>query len=270
MPIGYWDSSANGGSGCYIEWSTYSCTTLDYNGDGDYGSLTYVGGDPANGYYGSISNSAYSTGGYFLSGLYTSLDSNGSGFWNSQAYYNGNSQSTGWNAYYYYIDNVQTTLDEFGDGIWNGNTYVNGVIQIVATRFAISGDWNNVSNWTDDSLVTATVMPDGTASVSVFADVTSNSGSTPVMPTVTVDGARIEITIEVSGSVIFRNGGVLAATGYITGDAEFRDSSYMESGSTITGDATFRGNSYNASGVMGSVTAAHGGGINGSNVLGFA
>lgn len=270
MPIGYWDSSANDGFGCYIDYSTYSCTGLDYNGDGDYGSLTYVGGDPANGYYSTISNSAYSMGGYFISGVYTTLDSNGHGFWSGQAYYSGSAQPTGWNTYYYYIDNVQTTLNEFGDGTWNGNTYVAGIIQITGTRFATSGDWSTASNWTDDALVTATLLPDGTSAVTVLADVTSNSGSTPVMTTVTVDNARIEIALEASGSVIFKNGAVLAATGYITGDAEFRDSASMESGSTVSGDATFKGNSYNQNGITGTVTASHGGGINGSNILGLA
>jgi hypothetical protein len=272
MPIGYWDSAANGGSGCYIESSSFSCTTLDSNGDGDWGSSTYVSGDLANGYYGSISNSAYSTGGYFISGSYTSLDSIGSGVWNGQAYYAGNAQATGWNGYYYYVDNQQTTLDEFGDGYWNGVTYDNGVPQILAVRFVgtFSGDWADVSNWTDAASTTATVMPDGSSSVTILSAVTTDNSYAASVANMTVDGTYVAVNVSVSSSAVFKNGAYLASGATLTGDAEFRDTSYMESGSAVTGDATFKGRSLNKNDISGNVTSAHGGGINGSNILGFA
>lgn len=356
MPLGYWDGTANGGSGCYIDNSTMSCTPLDYDGNGDYNGSTYYYGEPANGYYssipgssytntyfyygspttlnssgtgywsgfyyiggtsttldtcgngywnsnyyveGTISESAYSSCAYawifqgsaqsgvdasgngystssysyFLAGAQTTLDSVGSGFWNGHAYYNGSLQPDGYNGYYYYLNDVQTTLDSSGNGTWNGVTYAAGVAVIVGTKFvgATDGDWGTIANWTDNAANVATALPDGMSPVTILADLTADSSYGASAPGMTVDNAAISISITMSsGTAVFKNGARLVTGGGIIGDAEFRDTSYLDSGGAITGNATFKGNSTNRNDISGTVTGAHGGGINGSNVLGFA
>jgi hypothetical protein len=339
MPIGYWDSSANDGNGCYIDYSTYGCTNLDYTGSGDHNGLTYYNGDPANGYYSGISNSyalfpaffvngvatsldscgtgywsgsyyvdgsanesawsscanmwvyqgstvfgvdssgngwASTTMQYFIGGAPTSLDSMGSGFWNNHAYYSGSQQPNGWNGYYWYINDQQTNLDSLGNGTWNGVTYAAGVAQIVGTRFvgAASGDWNDVSNWRDAASNAATLLPDGNSTITVVAPISQDTSYAASAPNMIVEGSgtyvSISLTILTGGKALFRNGAYLGFGASISGDVEFADTAYMESGASVTGNATFRGRSVNKANISGTVTGAHGGGINGSNILGFA
>ena len=340
MPIGYWDSSANDGFGCYIDSSSMQCTSLDSNGTGDYNGLTYYYGDPASGYIGYLANSQYTSGGYFVSGVYTTLnnygngswnsqnyvdgsvnnsgwstgeniwyyngsshfgvdssgngystaslqwfiagtpttlDSYGSGFWNNHAYYYGSLQPNGYNGYYYYLNDVQTTLDSSGNGTWNGVTYASGVAQIVGTKFVGSpGDsnWDTITNWTDDLGNVATLLPDGNSPITVLGATNGYNMTGPTtFPSMIVSGGfsfAMSVTISSGGKAVFKNGAILASTTSISGDVEFQDTAYMESGSSITGNVTFKGRSVNKNDISGTVTAAHGGGINGSNILGFA
>lgn len=359
MPIGYWDSSANNGSGCYVDSSSSNCTPLDAFGNGDYNGLTYSNGDPAQGYYSSIPGSAYSNtyflsgsatslnssgtgsynntyyiggsatsldscgngswngtnyvdgsasnsawsscanqwwyngayqsgvdsygngyamsaGYYFIAGAQTTLDMMGNGFWSGHAYYSGSLQPTGWNGTYYYISDQQTTLDSSGNGTWNGTTYSAGVAQIVGTKFvgSSSGNFDSVSNWTDAGGAAANLLPDGNSAITVVGDVTANmSNAASSVPGLTVSGQasfQIPITVTSGGTAVFTGSASLGSGGSITGDAEFRDSAYMASGSSVTGNVTFRGKSVNKNDISGTVTGSHGGGINGSNILGFA
>jgi hypothetical protein len=55
----------------------------------------------------------------------------------------------------------------------------------------------------------------------------------------------------------------------VTGNATFNESSRIGVlGAYVIGNVTFRGNSYNVNGISGTITAAHGGCINGSSILG--
>lgn len=360
MPIGYYDPTANGGSGCYIDYSTSQCTPLDATGSGDYNGSTYYNGEQANGFFSSIPNSSYwntyfiwgspttldsngngswngtyylagsvttldscgngyyngsyyvdgsvsssawspcasqyiyngssqsgvdssgngyssSSNAYFIAGTPTTLDSNGSGFWNNHAYSVGSLQPNGWNGYYWYINDVQTTLDSSGNGTWNGITYSAGVAQIIGTKFVGSpGDsnWDTVTNWTDDLGNVATTLPDGNSPITVLAYTNGyNMVGPTTFPNVTVSGAfsfPMSITVQTGGTAVFKNGASLPSTGSIMGDVEFRDTAYMDNGAYISGTVTFKGNSVNKSGITGTVIGAHGGGINGSNILGFA
>ena len=98
------------------------------------------------------------------------------------------------------------------------------------------------------------------------------SGPT-TFPNVTISGAfgfPLSITVSYGGKATFKNGAFLESPASLSGDAEFLDTAYMQSGSSISGNVTFKGRSVNKNDISGTVTAAHGGGINGSNILGFA
>lgn len=293
-----------------------STTTLDSNGNGYWGMYYYVSGTQTsldncgngswNGNYyvdGAVSSSSYSScalswvyqgtsqsgldssgngysstsTAYFLSGVQTTLDSVGSGFWDNHAYYTGSLQPTGYNGYYYYINDVQTTLDSSGNGTWNGGTYVSGVLQVLGTRYtgaAANGNWDDVANWTNDAGSVATALPDGNAPVTILSSPSSNmSNATTSFPGITVSGnfsLYFSMTMTNNGLALFKNGASLGANATIYGDAEFRDTAYLDSGGSVSGSVTFKGRAVNKNGITGAVTGAHGGGINGSNVLGFA
>lgn len=399
MPIGYWDSTANGGTGCYIDTMSSTCTTLTFNGDGDWNGYTYVGGDLAEGYYGIISNSVYTstyfiggvattldvcgTGyweanyyvdgvqtesaysncdlrwyyfgqamdglsvdgsgyqfdfGYFIGGQLTSLDNNGSGYWNNQAYYQGVLQGTGWNGYYYYINHEQTTLDSTGSGTWNGITYSYGTAQVYATIFegVIDADWNTLANWTGGDLndpLPAIYLPTGNDPLYIRGDLlnnssplTANASTATVLNNASVginltinsgygtitfyNTAKLRDGVTITGNAVFRDmsrvtSGGATITGnvefwdeslaeydsmtstvlyspsgalfrhqsslqtYLSGNAEFRDDATMSGYGQVSGTATFKGNSGNGIN-CGTLVRQHGGGINGSNILGFA
>jgi hypothetical protein len=82
----------------------------------------------------------------------------------------------------------------------------------------------------------------------------------------TYSSGNLGIAITVTGTATFKD------TSYndnlITGDAIFLGNSYLTATAQVTGSATFRDNSYNLAN-CGSVIAQHGGGINGSNILGI-
>ena len=137
---GYWN-----GIYYYSISNTAYETTLDSNGNGEWttppdniqrhfiGGYTAYGLDPNNNNWyrdGLLAQGKSNDDGmWYFNGQQSTLDYNGSGFWDGKAYYNGQEQPTGWNDYFYYIDNVETTLDSGGNGTYNGQTYVNGVVQ---------------------------------------------------------------------------------------------------------------------------------------------
>jgi hypothetical protein len=280
MPDG-WDSGSN----------TYylggEATTLDQNGTGDWNGLHYEGGNPATGYYGSYyyingyqtTLDAYGSGSwqkqpnggyaYFLNGDETTLDPmSGSGVWNGLVYYQGNQQPTGWNGSYYYIDNVQTTLIFDGSGTWNGYEYVNGTKRVVGSLFdALPGDLGDPNAWKDSNGLTATEYPVN-GDITITGVVNANSvGNTWNVVTLT-GSASIQAGMSAS---LFKFYGSSTVDGgcTVTGNCEFYDNSTIVAGSSVTGDATFHGNSVNKNGISGTVTASHGGGINGSSILGI-
>lgn len=255
MPLGYYDNTLS----CYYDPSANQCTTLDTLGNGDYNGLTYSGGDPADGYYSSIPSSTY-TNTYFIAGQPTSLNASGNGAWSS----------------FWYIGGVLTTLNSSGTGTWNGVNYVNGEVEVLGTKFTGSadGNWDNIANWTNATGTSANVLPDGTNAVTVVGSVTSNMTSVAAtLPGLTVSGSAsfgISVTVSSPGVAVFKNSASLANGATITGDVEFRDTSYLDSGAVVDGNVTFKGRAYNKNGVSGTITSAHGGGINGSNILGVA
>lgn len=266
-------------------------TTLDSCGNGSWDGSNYVDGVVSNSAWSSCANQwwyngAYQSGVdsfgngysmtagyYFLSGQQTTLDMMGNGFFDGHAYYNATQQATGWNGYFWYINDVETTLDSSGNGTWNGGTYVNGVLQTYGVTFAGSvsgdGDWANVANWLDANGGGAALLPDGSSAVTIIANVTQcSSGQPAILPSMVVDGASLGISVMVTpGLAVFKNGASLQSS--LDGSAEFYDTSFMGM-ATVVGNATFYGNSSNRNGIGGTTTAAHGGGINGSNILGFA
>jgi|694.fasta_scaffold24674_6 hypothetical protein len=137
------DNVFNGGCGGNVYWISGVETTLDSSGSGFYDGQAYFNGSVQatgwNGFYYYINNVQTSLGEnsggtgydsntstYYISNTATALDSNGSGFYDGQAYYNGSVQATGWNGFYYYINNVETTLNSSGNGTWDGYVYYNG------------------------------------------------------------------------------------------------------------------------------------------------
>lgn len=266
-------------------------TMLDSCGNGSWNGSNYVDGTVSNSAWSSCANVWYfngltesgvdqngngwswSSNQYFLGGAQTTLDYSGNGTWNGLPYYGGTAQPTGWNGYSYWITNLETTLDSSGSGTWNGGTYVNGVLQTYGVTFAGSvsgdGDWANVANWLDANGGGAALLPDGSSAVTIIANVTQcSSGQPAILPSMVVDGASLGISVMVTpGLAVFKNGASLQSS--LDGSAAFYDTSFM-SMATVVGNATFYGNSSNRNGIGGTTTAAHGGGINGSNILGFA
>ena len=117
------------------------------------------------------------TGYYWITGLQTSLDSNGNGCWNEKNYSNGtiinpsvqgydsctgkfwldymgtiqettlDQNGTGWwgpggNNQVYYIEATPTSLDEIGNGFWNGHAYAGGQLNPTG--------WNGYHWYIDD------------------------------------------------------------------------------------------------------------------------
>ena len=113
--------------------------TATFNGASLLSSGGYITGNAA--FYGTSYNEGTVTGTiiysgfsgyngiYYIGGQPTTLDSNGSGFWDSKAYYYGAPQPTGWNNYFYYINDCETPLDSNGTGYDSSCTffyYING------------------------------------------------------------------------------------------------------------------------------------------------
>ena len=96
---------------------------------------------------------------YYIAGVSTAgaLDSAGTGFYDGHAYLNGTAQPTGWNSLFYYIDDVETTLDSNGTGIWETRNYVSGVSLgepgtdkrwlLYTAGVSDPLDWHLSSNW---------------------------------------------------------------------------------------------------------------------------
>jgi hypothetical protein len=98
----------------------------------------------------------------------------------------------------------------------------------------------------------------------IFNDQSSNGGL--VEGDATFNDTSYASGGTISGTATFNDTSYVS--GLLTGDVIFLGNSYMASTAQVTGSATFRDNSYNLAN-CGSVIAEHGGGINGSNILGI-
>ena len=94
-------------------------TALDSSGFGSDGGLYYTA-------YPTLAEGWLNFGGsdtWYIAGVPTGLDANGSGLHLGHAYYFGTAQPTGWNDYYYYVNDAQTALDYSGFGEDGGLYY---------------------------------------------------------------------------------------------------------------------------------------------------
>ena len=266
-------------------------TTLNSDGNGYWVDTYYLGGvaTPLNSDgNGCLDNKIYTAGSvtfdpatdtgyntcdstYYVSGVATTLDSSGYGNYDGVHYSAYPTTFEGWDAATstYYFSGVATTLDSSGNGNWNGIEYINGLsARTLYFNGGVDSDWNNLSNWwTSNTYSTqAVALPSSIDSTVMSATCNTNSGSEPTVVNLTYSSGNLGIAITVTGTATFKD------TSYndnlITGDAIFLGNSYLTATAQVTGSATFRDNSYNLAN-CGSVIAQHGGGINGSNILGI-
>lgn len=115
---------------------------------------------------------------------------------------------------------------------------------------AVDGDWNNLSNWWDDSGFTtpASALPTSSDSVVASATISSNGGSAPTVVNFTINGSNqyLGITLTVTGIATFND--TTYNVGNITGEVEFNDSSANGQLGSIIGNVTFNDNSIHALG----------------------
>ena len=272
-------------------------TTLDYCGNGTWNGTHYVDGSQnGNGYSNCAASywingqqttlDQYGTGAwngyYYSSGTQTTLDTCGSGTWNGTHYIDGAQNNNGYSgcSSSWWINGQQTTLDTSGNGTWNGVLYIAGVPAIVGVRFtgSYSGNLEDIQNWLGASGAAADTLPsfNGDADV-VIAGTAPQGGSTSFNNVTVVSGGVLSLQTLYCNNITFTGTGVFdgalgTASIVLSGTATFRDQSEMRNGATISGGTVvFRNKAVNKNGLDSTtVVSAHGGGINGSNVLGFA
>jgi len=129
-------------------------------------------------------------------------------------------------------------------GIFNDNTYNLGTVYINTTfndnSYAKNSTLRNLVTFNDNSYTDANV-------------------------TVYINNAIFNNNSYTSGSYSTLN----AMSGSQTGSIIFNHNSYIGKGTTIVGNVTFTGNSSNRNGISHNIIPRHGGGINGSNILGI-
>ena len=130
---------------------------------------------------------------YYIDGVLTTLNSNGTGVWNNQLYINGeiNNSYTGWLAEInkYFIVSEETTLDENGTGTWNNQLYVNGVVDNsyngwladISTYFIVGQpttlDQNGTGAWNEQYYVNETLTTLNLGGFGTWNDVFYANGS---------------------------------------------------------------------------------------------
>ena len=162
----------------------------------------------------------------------------------------------------YYILGQCTTLDSTGSGYWNSTYYYNGIVFDPTLHIftgAVDGDWNNLGNWKPDANLPllAERLPLSTENVELRASVTNNGGSQPTVTnllTGTASGQTFSINLTVLGTATFSGDSIHIGgpTGGITGNVIFNNTS--SNPGTVSGNATFNENSSNNGTVSGNAT----------------
>ena len=157
----------------------------------------------------------------------------------------------------YYIGGRYTTLDTNGTGYWNEQYYLNGTT-FVPTAFyfngAVDSDWNTLGNWwvTSDFTVAANALPSSADDAVVSATVASVAGDPPTVANLTVYATNLTIPITVTGMATFDNYAYNDYSGTVTGNATFNLG--CSNPGTVVGNAVFNDDSFNDGTVDGNAT----------------
>ncbi len=251
-------------------WGSFGSPTATINGVGfaNYGyifSWNIIGG----------------IGAYYVNSIATTLDQNGSGYWDgtfwigegaaTKGFIGLNENGTGWNdgtyrdvsdtiqtgwSPAYYVSGQPTTLNQNGTGFWNGNLYVNGAIVPTSANtlyyvYIDFNSWETLTNWFDYQGNNPTSVP--WVDDYFDYDLVDAGGGQPFVSLASTISDSVTGTCSIP-SIAFIQGIVNAGTW--TGNNHGADEGEVFNGGIFNGsdftlyNATINGGSYNINGLV--------------------